>query len=128
MRLILLLNIVLLLVLSSCELVGSKDAVQPFVPGTYCSEWSSEFSATRDTLLIRAVGARDPLLYQVTRRTFHRYEAAMKKRPPEYKVEQWMATYAQREKVLLVHKNGRVLSFDPDRKEMRMGVTVYKKL
>lgn len=128
MRLILFLHLLQLVVLGSCELAGSRDAVQPFVPGTYCSEWSSEFSATRDTLLIRPAGATDPLLYQVTRRTFHQYEAAMKKRPPEYKVEHWLATYAQREKVLLVHKNGRVLSFDPDRKEMRMGVTVYKKL
>src|SRR6218665_742851 len=128
MKLILLLHVMLAIVFSSCSFFTKKDDLPAFIPGTYVSEWSSEFAESRDTLQIQLAASAGSETYQITRRTYHRYSQDTKPLPPQYKIDKWTASYAPREKILLIHRNGRVLSFDTDNHTMKMGVTIYKKL
>ncbi len=126
MKMILFLHVVTALAMSSCGLLSRKENLCEFIPGTYVSEWTTEFAASRDTLQIKVQAGSAQ--YEITRRTYHHYNPETKPLPPQYKVDHWTGSYAEREKVILVHRNGRILSFNPEKGEMKMGVTVYKKL
>lgn len=128
MKLILLLHVIVWMMMGSCNMLDPKDDVVSFIPGTYVSQWTTEFAESRDTLQIRPGATKGSVHYEITRRTYHRYNQDAKKMPPQYKMEKWTAGYEPDDKILLVHSNGRVLSFDTKNKSMKMGVTVYKKL
>lgn len=128
MKWIILFHFVIAVLLMSCGLFGKKVSVQEFIPGVYVAQWTSEFADSRDTLQIEALAAPSEGMYAITRRSYHVYNQRTKRRKPAYELQHWTASYAQREQVLLVHKNGRVLSFDPAKQEMRMGITIYRKL
>ena len=123
-----LLLLMLLTILSGCNMLNSKGKVRDFIPGTYVSAWSSSYSQTRDTLLIEPITEDGSVTYTITRRTYIEYNASFKKREPEYKIERWMGSYDPGAKTVVIENSGRILSFDPDKQEMKMGIVAYKQL
>lgn len=117
-----------ILLLQSCNSIFNPDNVKDFIPGVYCTAWTTAFSQSRDTLLIETITQQGSEGYIITRRTHVDFINAAKKREPEYSIVKWRGTYDASNKTVLINNNGRVLSFDTNKKEMKMGVVVYKKL
>lgn len=105
-------------------LVGCTGSnVKESIPGTYHSSWQTKWSVVKDTLQIQL--AAEGAHYSITRRRRIEY---VQSREPEYPIEHWTAVYDERTQQLQVQQNGRVLSVDPKRKTMTMGITIYQKL
>jgi len=103
------------------------DKVKPFVPGTYIATWKTAFSVAVDTMNISAPSGGSET-FSIVRRTHLQFTNAAKKREPEYSISKWQGTYNTNDKTLVVQSNGRIISFDPDNKVLRMGAIVYRKL
>ena len=125
--LILPLAIFILILLVSCN-PGTETKVREFIPGTYITEWDNGFSTARDTILLKPAPAEGGDSYSIIRRTFYRQPVNGKTLSPKYKIVRWTGSLDIKNKTVVIDKNGRVLSFDPEKKEMRMGSAVYKKL
>ena len=97
--------------------------VKDYISGTYTTEWTTEFTEARDTMLIESLVKEGSNTYQVTRRTYMLYQ-----NKPQYKLVHWTGTYNTSNKTIIINNNGRILSFDPTNREMKMGSTTYKKL
>ncbi len=117
-----------ILLLQSCNSLFNPDNVKGFIPGVYCTTWTTAFSEARDTLLIETITRQGSEGYIITRRTHVDFMNAAKKREPEYSIVKWTGTYDAINKIIQINNNGRVLSFDINKKEMKMGVVTYKKL
>ena len=128
MKMIWLSTVTICLLLVSCNDLFKSDKVKDFIPGTYRSEWSTEFSESIDTLLIQPLMKEGSDTYTITRRTRVVFHKDSRKRNPEYKIARWTGSYDPGAKTVVVNNNGRVLSFDPVHKEMKMGTTAYRKL
>lgn len=104
---------------------GSDQALR-FIPGVYVAEWTSEFASSRDTLVI--VQREGSMVFDIERRTRHAYDQRIREREPEYKVVNWVGIYDEAVQALYVQIIGRVMTFDRDKRGMKMGVVVYRKL
>lgn len=118
----------LVVVLFSCNNLNNSDNVKSFIPGTYCSEWETEFSKTKDTLLLQQLTQNGSETYQITRRSQVIFINTAKNRPFEYRLIKWAGTYDSKTKTIFINNNGRVLSFDPMKATMWMGTIRYQKL
>ena len=114
----LLLMIPVLLFLFRCA-----QPVKDYIPGTYITEWTTEFTEARDTIRIDPLEKAGSITYQLTRRTYMLYQ-----KKPQYKLVHWTGTFNSGNETIIINNNGRILSFDPDKREMKMGSTTYKKL
>jgi hypothetical protein len=128
MKIICLIALAICIFLVGCTRLFKSDNVKEFIPGTYVSEWTSEFAESRDTLQIQLLTGSGSEQYQITRRTYHQYNQQTKPVKPQYKIVRWTGSFDENEKVIVVTKNGRILSFDPKNNELKMGVTKYRKL
>lgn len=120
-------NLLLFLLTSlilGCKESGSEN-VRSFIPGTYVAQWSDEFSKTIDTLNIIQQTESGSLTYQISQHIFSHYYNKMKK--PRYRNTQWIGSYDEINKSLLININGRVFSFDPEKNELKSGTTIFKK-
>eukprot|EP01035_Chromulina_nebulosa_P064813 gene64813-88664_t len=115
------------MLMAGCKLGGEKK-VREFIPGTYITEWDNGFSTARDTILMKPSPAEGGGGYSITRRTFYRQSVKGKTLNPKYKIARWTGRFNQQDMTVVINKNGRILSFDPDKNEMRMGSAIYKKL
>lgn len=123
MKLILLLLVVCSLLGFGCGLMSAEKQVEDFIPGKYVTEWTTDFTEGRDTMLIEPAVEGGSQTYQVTRRTYMLYRDK-----PQYKLVHWVGVFNGNDKTIAINNNGRILSFDVKAKEMKMGTTVYKKL
>ena len=106
------------LLINSCA-----TKVKDYIPGTYTTSWSTEFTQSRDTLIIEPPTEGASIVYQITRRIYMLYLGK-----PQYKLVKWTGTFISTSKTVIINNNGAILSFDPARHEMKMGSAVYKKL
>ena len=97
--------------------------VKDNIPGTYFTGWTTEFTEARDTMIIEPSVKNGSGTYEVTRRTFMLYQEK-----PQYKLVHWTGSFNSGNKTIIINNNGRILSFDPQHKEMKMGSTTYRKL
>ena len=128
MKMILLITFSIFVTLFGCTFFSSQDNVKAFIPGTYISTWVSQFSEARDTILITPIVQEGSEGFLITRRTYLNFINAASNREPEYKIKHWSGSYDAGSKTIFINNDGRVLFFDPGKKEMKMGVITYKKL
>ncbi len=120
-------TITILLILS-CAGILKTDSIKDFIPGTYISSWKTEFNESIDTLLIELLVEHGSETYSITRRTHVTYFNDDLKREPAYKIIHWTGNYDPGPKTIFINNNGRMLSFDPVNKLLKMGTTTYRKL
>jgi len=120
---LLLLMAICSLLLFGCNLFSSKVPVRDFIPGTYTTTWTTAFTQARDTMVIEPAATNGSGTFQITRRTYMLYQEK-----PQYKLVHWTGLYDSDNKTIIIHNNGRILSFDPVKKVMKMGSTTYTKL
>ena len=126
MKMITFFTVVILFI--GCDGLIHSDNVKPFIPGIYLASWKTSFSNAIDTMSIAAVSENGSEGFLIIRRTHLNFINAAKKREPEYSITKWMGSYNATDKTIVVNSTGRILSFDPDNKLLRMGSIVYRKL
>lgn len=114
--------------LISCNPFAAESTVKDFIPGTYATSWSSQFSNVADTIIIEPLTVSGSEGYGITRRTRIEFAGPLSKKEPEYKITRWLGIYNKDNKTIIINSNGRVLSFDTNANEMMMGIVIYKKL
>lgn len=121
------LPVLLVFVVVSCGLRSGND-VERFIPGIYVAEWRTEFAYAKDTLQIKQADQSQQSTYIIGRRTYYQYNQQTKPVPPQYKVETWIASWSASTRILRVDKSGRVITFQPEDEQLKMGIKVYRKL
>ncbi|GAB2821281.1 hypothetical protein GCM10027043_22490 [Ferruginibacter profundus] len=109
-------------------MISNSDKVKEFIPGIYFSEWQNEFKQAKDTLEIKLLTPDGSETYQITRRVEIIFLNELKKRPPEYKMENWTGNYNRNTKTVFISNTGSTLSFDTNKKVLLWGTTRYIKL
>ncbi len=108
-------KLLLLMIPMLLFLIRCTTQVKDFIPGMYITEWTTEFTEARDTILIDPLGKAGSISYQITRRTYMLYQ-----QKPQYKLVHWTGTFNSGNKTIIINNNGRILSFDPATREMKM--------
>lgn len=121
------LPVLLVLVVVSCGLRSGHE-VESFIPGIYVAEWRTQFAYAKDTLQIKQADQSRQSTYIISRRTYYQYNQQTKPLPPQHKVETWIGSWSAGTRILTVDKNGRVITFQPEDEQLKMGIKVYRKL
>ena len=86
MKLLLFIHVLAAIIFNSCNFISTENPVKEFIPGTFVSQWTSEFAFSRDTIQIKPLTGSEGV-YEITRRTYHEYNQENKPLPPQYKIE-----------------------------------------
>ena len=115
--------VAVVLTITGCKL--SDNGNPDVVLGTYTRRVHNEFSDGRDTLLIKHL---EGAAYGIQHRMAYRRMVDGKAGTVETKTEHWTALYDEAQGVLRETKRGRILSFQPEKKTLLVGSSVYQKL
>ena len=93
-------QIKLLLIMISVPLffIQCTSQVKDYIPGTYVTEWTTEFTEARDTMLIELSVKEGSGTYQITRRTYMLYQEK-----PQYKLVHWTGTFKSGNKTIIIN-------------------------
>lgn len=115
-----------LFILIACN-TKEKDKIETFIPGVYVCAINNEFSKGDDTLFITLI-SNEGNSYRIVRHTSFQRLINGKKLPIQRKSEVWTAIYNHEDKLLFETKNGKVLSFNPDKDLLFVGSNMYRKI
>ena len=116
------------MILTGCNgLLKNDDAIQSFIPGTYSSHAEGEYSIADDTLVIIKV-SNNGNAYTIIRNISYQRIIEKKIQPVEYKTEKWITIYDEKDKVLYEQKEGKIISFVPEKNILFLGSSGYKKV
>ena len=118
----------LVIVLISCNSLTQTDTVKVSIPGSYSAEWENEFKKATDKLEIQLLTKNGSESYRISRRVHVTFINQLKETPSEYKVQSWTGTYNKNSKTVIINNTGSILSFDPAKKILWWGTTIYTKL
>lgn len=123
-----LLVLIINLIMISCG-NSHNTALKNFIPGTYVTAYEGTYSIGNDTIEIRQQGDSETNTYLIIKRNaYQRKQKGTVKENINYKSSTWTGIFDENKKTVTVSKNGRTILFDIDQNEMKMGITVYKKL
>ena len=122
------LSLIGVFLLVSCNTFRSRDEVKEFIPGTYITQWINEFTQSKDTITIIAPTTRGSDGYRISKRSYYQQTIDGKELKPQFKSQNWTATYNPEVKTLVIGKSGRVLLFNPGKNELVEGSTSYYKI
>jgi hypothetical protein len=111
------------MVIVACN--NKPDSIQSFIPGTYVNSAKGDFGQAEDTLIIDAVSNNT---YLITRRTGYHAFRDGKVLPKRYKLQKLAGFYDAQKQVLNETTNGRVFSFEPDKRLLKVNKATYTKL
>lgn len=115
----------LLLVIGySCGL-NQPGSVKDFIPGIYVRSFQGEFSKGKDTLTIEEFSGSTYII--IHKEVYQRIDEG-KVRAPERKIEQLTAVYDEKDELLKETKKGLIISFNPPRKILLVGNSLYEKI
>ena len=122
------LPILFTLIIASCNsILTSDDNIQSFLPGTYVRYLEGEYSIGHDTLIITESNQKGNT-YTIVRHLSYQKIIEKALHPEAYKTEEWAAIYNPTDKVLVEQKEGRILSFVPEKNMLLFGSAEYKKV
>jgi len=126
MKLLLVLLFIITL-LYRCSLIGQKDAIRNFIPGTYIRFSQHEYGTEYDTLVI-SLQNESANEFEIMRKW--KYERILDgtKIAPEYKRVITSALFHSRDKLLQESQTGDVYTFDVNHKLLFKGTTKYQKI
>jgi hypothetical protein len=116
-------------ILLSCSNPKEKatEKITSFISGTYVREFEGEYSTGHDTLLISQPNA-DNNFYIIQHNSPFQKIREKQLQPIEYKSENWTAVFDQKTNVLLEQKKGKQITFLPDKNELMLGGSHFRKI
>ena len=116
------------LIMAGC---GNRNdaALKTFIPGTYTTSYEGDYSIGNNTIEIRQQSNTENNAYTIIKRNAHqRRQNGVLKEGMNYSSTTWTGLFDESTKALTITRTGRVLLFDIEQNEMKMGITTYKKL
>lgn len=115
--------------LFSCSSRQEKqtEKITSFISGTYVREFAGEYAAGNDTLLITQP-YEDKNFYTIRHRSSYQKIREKKLQLIEYKSENWTAIFNEQTNVLLEQKKGKQIFFSPEKNELILGESHFKKI
>ncbi|RZK43356.1 MAG: hypothetical protein EOO90_03605 [Pedobacter sp.] len=107
--------------LASC----TGDEVKDFMPGSYVNRAGAEFSVASDTLTIELVEGNN---YRVDRRTGFNLIRDGNLGAREFATEEWTCAYDPGTQILTELRKGKMLTFYPKDRSLKVGSRVYQKI
>ncbi|EHQ29695.1 hypothetical protein [Mucilaginibacter paludis] len=107
----------------SCQTPAAKT--KSFIPGTYVSSASGEFSSAQDTLVINRL---DQSHYQLLRRTGYQAIRKGKKLPKRHQSRELETVWDPLKQDLTEEKSGLVFRFDAEKGRLYVGKASYRKI
>jgi len=106
----------------------SNKSIQAFITGTYVTPFEGDyFRGGEDTLIISILNA-DANMYAITRHISYEKIIDKQVQAREYKTENWIGIYNKEDKILHEQKHGKLISFIPEKNELLLGNSEYKKI
>lgn len=102
-----------------------RNKVEDWITGVYIRLVSNDFSQGADTLTITKKSSSQ---FLIKRRSSYRLLLDGQVFDPEYKTEDWLGVYDDRTQLLHEQQHGKVLSFQPGERTMKVGTAEYKKI
>ncbi|GEM_PF-1271315 len=102
-----------------------RDKVEDWITGVYIRLISNDFSQGTDTLTITKKTGHQ---FLIKRRGSYRRLLDGEIFDPEYKSEDWLGVYDDKTQLLHEQQHGKVLSFQPGERTMKVGTAEYKKI
>lgn len=121
--------IALVMGLLSCNSQQEKktEKVKSFIFGTYIREFEGEYSIGHDTLIITQSDEGNNF-YTIQHKSSFQKIREKQLQPIEYKSENWTAIFDEKTNVLLEQKKGKQINFLPDKNELVLGGSHFKKI
>lgn len=123
-------SLAFMIVLLSCNGLQSKNAADKilyFIPGKYVRTFEGEFSIGHDTLTITQPDSKNNY-YTIQHNGSYQKIRAKHLRPLEYKSENWIAIFNDKDNVLEEQKKGKLISFLPDENALLLGESKFQKI
>lgn len=108
----------------ACGRVLKKD-VREFIEGSYVRDFKNEFAVGVDSVVLMAQGEDNYLILKYSR--FSRIKNG-EFLPDEMKLEKMFGIYDNGKKVIYEQQKGKVLSFNPEKEQMLIGASEYRKV
>lgn len=119
---------IILTALAATLIAGcSRDKIRTFIPGTYVNQDSGEYSTAYDTLVIEQAD-KESNNYRIHRKTGFRRVTRAKHGKWKYETEEWNALYDEGTKSMTETRKGKLLTFYPESKQLRVGRREYQKI
>jgi len=115
------------IVLSCNNNKNSTDNILSFIPGVYVRTFEGEFSIGHDTLIIIQPDLRSNY-YTIQHNSSYQKIREKKLQPLEYKFENWIAMFNEKDNVLVEQKKGKVISFFPEENNLLLGNSRFHKI
>jgi hypothetical protein len=115
--------------LFSCSSPQEKQTakITSFISGTYVRAFEGEYSVGHDTLVISQPDAANDF-YIIQHNSSYQKIREKQLQPVEYKSESWTAIFDEKTNVLLEQKEGKQITFLPDKNELMLGSSQFKKI
>lgn len=123
------LSLICIIVLLSCSDMQKKNAtnrILSFLPGTYTRSFEGDYSVGHDTLIISQPDAKTNY-YTIKHNSSYQKIRDKQLQPIEYKTENWIAVFNEKDNVLVEQKYGKLISVLPDQNELLLGEASFKK-
>jgi hypothetical protein len=111
----------LVMLISACNRV-----LEPNFEGTYVNATGSEFSIAHDTLVVELDQGNEYLIHRKT--GFRLLDEQGKPGKSQHESEEWMAVYDPREDVMTEKRHGKIITFNPEQREMTVVRRKYKRI
>jgi hypothetical protein len=113
----------------SCRSPQEKNTekITSFIAGTYARAFEGEYSIGHDTLIISQPDAANNF-YNIQHNSSYQKIREKQLQPMEYKSENWMAIFDEKTNMLLEQKKGKQITFLPDKNELMLGSSHFKKI
>jgi len=105
-----------------------QDKTEAFIPGTYVKHFDDQYFKDGEDTLIVTKSNEDGNVYSIARHMSYQKVVDQKLQPREYKSENWIGVYNEKEKVLHEQKHGATISFSPEKNSLTVGTNDYKKI
>ena len=105
----------------------ATEKLTSFISGTYVREFEGEYSKGHDTLVISQPNA-DNNVYAIQHNSSFQKIREKQLQPIEYKSENWTAVFDEKTNVLLEQKKGKQITFLPDKNELMLGGSHFRKI
>jgi len=102
-----------------------RNKVEDWITGVYIRLVSNDFSQGADTLTIIKKASSQ---FLIKRRSSYRRLLDGQVFDPEYKTEDWLGVYDDKTQLLHEQQHGKILSFQPGERTMKVGTAEYKKI
>jgi hypothetical protein len=107
---------------------AEKEDWKAFIPGVYATAYNHHYSIGWDTLIITLNQGTESNVYTIVRHNRHQRIIHGNAKPAISKHFVWTGITDDKLHALIISKNKRLIVFEPASNQLKIGITIYKKI